>query len=115
MTRKQCKACPWRKDVVPGRDIPGGYCSTKHANLKDTIADGTVGFAGPLKVMACHETPKGKEKACVGWLANQLGPGNNIALRLVASSGRFGRFETVGPQHQRFEETLPDFDGWDAE
>jgi len=39
--RRQCKACPWRKDVVPERDIPGGYCEVKHANLKeDTLPKG---------------------------------------------------------------------------
>lgn len=36
--RIQCKACPWRKDVVPERDIPGGYSKERHRNLKDTIA-----------------------------------------------------------------------------
>jgi hypothetical protein len=44
----------------------------------------------------------------VGWLAHQLGPGNNIALRLAVMAGRIdGNVETVGPQHERFEDTLP--------
>lgn len=71
MSRKQCAKCPWKKGVNP-QDIPGGYCETKHANLKDTIAKpGTLGLAeglrgGAVRVMACHETPVGKELPCVG-------------------------------------------------
>lgn len=58
--------------------------------------------------MACHETPKGRELPCVGWLTNQLGAGNNIALRLLVVTGQIdANVETVGPQHERFEDTLP--------
>lgn len=105
--RKQCKACPWRKDVVPDRDIPNGYCATKHAALKSTIAEPGSLFAGKLRIMACHESAIGRELVCIGWLDNQLGPGNNLALRWLYSSGRFGRFETVGEQHDCLEDTLP--------
>lgn len=110
--RKQCAKCPWRVDVDP-HDIPNGYCEVRHAGLRGTIADPGKLRAGPLRLMACHETRPGKEKACVGWLANQLGPGNNIALRLAASAGRvegWDEIETVGEQHERFEDTLPDGD-----
>ena len=59
--------------------------------------------------MACHESEPGDEKVCVGWLAHQLGPGNNIALRLAVSAGQVDAdFELVGEQHERFEDTLPD-------
>lgn len=109
--RVQCKACPWRVDCEPAEDIPGGYCETKHKNLKSTIAEpGALRF-GPLRMMACHESPGEDSKrqpfVCVGWLANQLGPGNNIALRLRAATGEFPDFELVGEQHERFEDTLP--------
>jgi hypothetical protein len=58
--------------------------------------------------MACHETKAGKELPCVGWLVHQLGPGNNIGLRLAAMSGRIdANVKTVGPQHECFEDTLP--------
>lgn len=108
MTRKQCKACPWRVDVVPDRDIPNGYDEQKHCKLTDTISDGRLDFASSIRVMACHETPIGKEKPCVGWLANQLGPGNNISLRLLALAGKIDAdFKLVGEQHARFEDTLP--------
>lgn len=116
--RKQCKACPWKVSVVPGRDIPNGYCAVRHANLKSTIANpGDLrGLGGPLHVMACHETPTGAEQFCVGWLAHQLGPGNNIPLRMAARDGRFGSWTTIGDQHETFEATLglePEDDGID--
>jgi hypothetical protein len=59
--------------------------------------------------MACHEAPTGAEQPCVGWLANQLGPGNNLALRMRVMFGQIdGNVVTVGPQHDVFEDTLPD-------
>ena len=109
LTRKQCKKCPWRKDVDP-RDIPNGYCENRHAALKKTVAkpDVHLSFGTPIQMMACHETPVGKEKPCVGWLANQLGPGNNLALRIAACRRPdLTDWKTVGEQHERFEDTLP--------
>lgn len=105
--RRQCKACPWRVDCEPAIDIPHGYCETKHRALERTIADGGSFRPGPLHVMACHEFPVGAEQVCVGWLANQLGAGNNIGLRLRVMRGDFPEFELVGDQHERFEDTLP--------
>lgn len=105
--RMQCKACPWRKDVVPERDIPGGYSPAKHCGMRETIAEPGALMPGAMKQMACHESKPGAEFVCVGWLANQLGPGNNIALRLQAMAGRLPRFELKGEQHERFEDTLP--------
>lgn len=106
---RQCKACPWKVSTVPERDIPNGYCARKHAALRGTIADpGSLrGLGGGLRMMACHESSPGKERACVGWLANQLGPGNNVPLRIMAMDGQFGRVLLDGPQHERFEDTLP--------
>lgn len=104
---KQCKACPWRKGVKPAEDIPNGYCDAKHRALKSTIAPPGAMPRGPLRVMACHESPVGQEQPCVGWVVNQLGPGNNIGLRLLALDGRFADVRTDGPQHECFEDTLP--------
>lgn len=102
--RQQCAKCPWKVGVDP-HEIPNGYCETKHANLRNTIADGS-NIGGTLRIMACHETHKAP---CVGWLANQLGRGNNIGLRLAVISGRVSaNVRTVGEQHERFEDTLPD-------
>lgn len=105
--RKQCAKCPWRVDVDPN-DIPNGYDPKKHCALKSTISDGT--YRGPaIRAMACHATPTGKELACVGWLVHQLGVGNNIALRMAVAFGHIdGKVETIGEQHQRFEDTLPE-------
>jgi hypothetical protein len=58
--------------------------------------------------MACHETPVGAELPCVGWLANQMGTGGNIPLRLAVATGQInGDVETVGEQHASFELTVP--------
>lgn len=106
--RKQCKACPWKRSVVASRDIPNGYCSVAHARLRRTIVEDPLAtlMPGVLRLMACHETPIGREQPCVGWLHNQLGPGNNLALRFAARGGRFGELVLDGPQHETFEETL---------
>lgn len=105
---KQCKACPWRKDVDP-HDIPNGYSVEKHCALKSTIAKpGSLDsvFAPGIHVMACHET---HDAHCIGWLMNQLGPGNNIALRLrIRSCENFSAVQTFGEQHETFEDTIPE-------
>jgi hypothetical protein len=102
----QCAKCPWRVDVDP-RDIPGGYCETKHAELASTIATpGDFGSAfGVLRVMACHETGGAH---CVGWVHNQAGEGNNIGLRLrLSSCTNVDRLRLRGEQHPTFKDTLP--------
>ena len=105
--RWQCQKCPWKTSTDPF-DIPAGYCPIKHANLRNTIASG-IQLGGTLRVMACHESKLGKELPCVGWLAHQLGPGNNILLRIRAMRDRsLTDFELVGEQHERFEDTLPE-------
>lgn len=105
----QCKSCPWRKDVVPERDIPGGYCPTKHAALRETVAMPGRLESSSLKKMACHKSPVGAEFACAGWLENQLGPGNNLTLRLEVARGTIPAPRTAGPQHETLEDTLPAF------
>lgn len=102
---KQCAKCPWKVATDPN-DIPNGYCKVKHANLRSTIAQpGHLSFAETLPVMACHET---HEAHCIGWLHNQLGPGNNIMLRIkMRSCENIGKMKVVGRQHERFEDTLP--------
>lgn len=106
MTRKQCKHCPWKVGSDP-YDIPGQYCVRKHQALKITIAKPSFYGYEVVPQMACHETPPGSEKPCVGWLANQLGPGNNLGLRMQSIRGQIEPFETVGEQHGRLEDTLP--------
>lgn len=108
MTRKQCAKCPW-KVSTNAHDIPGEYSVDKHCKLDKTIAtDASPFMPDKLHIMACHETPEGNEKACVGWLVNQLGPGNNLALRMHVAFGKLDAdVKTVGPQHERFEDTIP--------
>ena len=104
---KQCAKCPWRTDVDP-HDIPNGYCETKHQGLEKTIVDpnditSTLDRVNPA--MACHET---EDAHCVGWLVNQLGPGNNLGLRIsLLSCENSEHIKVVGEQHERFEDTLP--------
>lgn len=102
----QCRKCPWIVGIDP-RDIPNGYCESKHAALASTIAQpGDISALGlPMSVMACHET---EDAHCVGWLANQLGPGNNIPLRMrMLSCQNIGSLRLRGEQHACFEDTLP--------
>ncbi len=103
---RQCGKCPWRVDVNP-HSIPNGYSVEKHCALESTIAKGVdVSIAGgEIRVMACHET---HDSHCIGWLVNQLGPGNNLAMRFKMMNCTNGQdIETVGDQHEEFEETIP--------
>jgi len=93
--KKQCKACPWKKSTNPHEDIPN-YDPSLHCEL---VSCGATSLFG-TKLMACHESKPGKQYACVGWMVNQLGPGNNIGLRLAAMRGKIGKLEVVGEQHE---------------
>lgn len=100
---RQCAKCPWKTSTNP-HDIPNGYSEEKHAALADTIAEpGSLRSAG--KAMACHET---HDAHCIGWLAHQLGRGNNIPLRMQMMSCQNAKhIQLDGEQHQTFEDTLP--------
>lgn len=101
----QCRHCPWRAGVDP-YTIPNGYDADKHRRLSNTIAQpGMLALGEPLHVMTCHETA---DSYCIGWLVNQLGPGNNIALRLhMRSCTNTKDIKLRGEQHATFEDTLP--------
>jgi len=106
MSRRQCLHCPWKVGTDP-HEIPNGYSEVDHVALISTIAEPGRYLPGPVRVMACHETSPGNELPCIGWLAHQLGPGNNLPLRMAVIRGQIdGGVETVGPQHERFEDTL---------
>jgi hypothetical protein len=107
--RMQCAKCPWKVGVDP-HQIPNGYSADKHRALRDTIADpdSGAGLGAPAKLMACHETKPGAELPCVGWLENQLNQGGNLGLRMRVMFGDLdGNVQTVGPQHDHFNDTLP--------
>lgn len=107
-TRFQCAKCPWKVGVNP-HDIPHGYSPARHRALKATISQSPeASLVERRPMMACHETPVGAELPCIGWRVHQLGPGNNLRVRLAVLSGAIDAdVETVGPQHARFEDTLP--------
>ncbi len=102
---KQCAKCPWKVETDP-RDISNGYCESAHRALEGTIAT-HLQIGGTIKVMACHESPIGKETECIGWLINQLGPGNNIVLRISMLGYDLSGVKVFGEQHQIFADTLP--------
>lgn len=106
---KQCEKCPWKKSTNP-HEIPDGYSVELHKKLKETIATPGALNQTSTSAMSCHEHPPGDEVPCVGWLLHQLGPGNNLPLRLMAMNGKFEHVDWPDPdtQHQRFEDTLPD-------
>jgi hypothetical protein len=104
--RRQCKKCPWKVGTNP-HDIPN-YDKRLHEGLKATTIAVPGDLRGAPKMMACHETWDHGQLPCVGWLHNQIGPGNNIGLRLAAGRGLVDvNYEIVGPQHECFEDTLP--------
>lgn len=105
---RQCEKCPWKVSTDP-HDIPNGYSVEQHRALKSTIAEpGLVRIGGSIKAMSCHEHPPGDEAHCVGWLMHQLGPGNNIGLRLqMIRCENAKNIQLDGEQHRRFEDTLP--------
>lgn len=103
----QCSHCPWWVETDPF-DIPNGYDPAKHAALEGTIAKPSDGIMGPGSAMACHEVD---EAHCIGWLVNQIGPGNNIGLRIkMMTCENADKIRLRGEQHETFEDTLPE--GW---
>lgn len=103
----QCKSCPWRVDCVPDKDIPR-YKEALHHSLAKTIQSGLESMSCSTRhIMACHYSKPGEEIHCAGWLHNQLGPGNNIGVRLSVMSGSMPVPVVDGKQHERFEDTLP--------
>jgi hypothetical protein len=103
---RQCDKCPWKVSTDPN-EIPDGYSRDLHEALASTIAEpGSLTDTGHS--FACHESPPGEEAHCVGWLMNQIGPGNNIPLRIRAlDCENLGSVVLDGPQHERFEDTIP--------
>lgn len=105
---KQCAACPWKKSTNPHTDISGNYDPKKHEKLIACQAPGSL--TDELRAMACHESSAEEPYACVGWVVNQLGPGNNVALRLKAAFDpnpeKWRQLKTFGEQHDTIEEMV---------
>lgn len=109
----QCKTCPWKVTTDPTAEIPN-YVPELARALTCTIAKSpmeslfpVIGAGAPMRMMACHYSKPGEEFPCAGWLEHQLGPGNNIAVRLLVAQGRLPVPVTEGEQHERYEDTLP--------
>jgi len=99
---RQCTSCPWRVEAKLA-DIPG-YERGLHEKLRGTIG-GEIYHS--LRIMACHHSTDQKPVHCLGWLMNQLGPGNNLNLRLYARRiENLSEVELLGKQHTQFEDTL---------
>lgn len=103
----QCKTCPWKVDCVPERDIPNGYSVELHENLRGTIQEGMSSFSCN-RAMACHYAKADEKLPCAGWLHNQIGPGNNIGVRMAVLTGRLPAPRVDGEQHETFDDTLPE-------
>jgi len=105
---KQCAKCPWRVETNP-HEIPNEYSVEAHKKLSSTISDGGFNIGCTISKMSCHEHHTSEHVMCVGWLMNQLGAGNNIALRLQAMQEKWNidDVKLLGEQHERFEDTLP--------
>ena len=103
---RQCAKCPWKVSTDP-HEIPDGYSEDLHRGLACTIA--TPGAVqGNGRAMSCHEHAVDDEAHCVGWLVHQIGPGNNIPLRIaMMACENAAAIRLDGPQHQTFEDTLP--------
>jgi hypothetical protein len=107
----QCAKCPW-KVSTNNEEIPN-YKKEKHENLGGTIwndADSVDEIVkrlnkSDLTVMACHESCEDDPYYCVGWLHNQLGIGNNIALRFQMRNYDLRNMKVIGEQHEKFEDT----------
>ncbi len=106
----QCKTCPWRVGADP-HAIPA-YVPALHRKLDHTIRSGVESALSVIKgegvpMMACHYSKPDDQFPCAGWLENQIGPGNNLGVRLLVHQGGLPVPKTDGPQHPRFEDTLP--------
>lgn len=104
---RQCAKCPWKVSTNP-HDIPNGYSEQLHAALACTIAEPGAYRGSSMTAMACHESEPGEEAHCIGWLVHQIGPENNIALRIkMMSCENAKHIQLDGEQHETFEDTLP--------
>lgn len=105
---KQCESCPWKVTTNPFRDIPG-YDREKHRGLKKTISEGSIDelFDPAKAAMQCHKHTDDDPAHCIGWLMHQLGPGNNIAMRMqmITCTNR-DKLKLDGEQHESFEDTI---------
>lgn len=96
--RLQCASCPWKLSINPDA-LPANYGHVdRDAVVRASAEPGS--FRRPEgPPIGCHVVRPGPVLPCVGWLVQQLGPGNNLALRMKVIAGVVDdTVETVGPQ-----------------
>lgn len=98
---KQCKDCPWRKDVPVGK--------FSHARFKALRGSVEQGFS---PMFACHASQESDKKACVGYVINQVyatenGP-ENFHLRMALARQKIDpeRMMLTGPQYLSYDEMV---------
>lgn len=96
--RKQCASCPWKRSVDPD-SLPAGYGRVDRDAVTRASASGAASLRDRAPGMGCHVPRPGPVLPCVGWLAQQLGPGGDLGLRMAVVTGHVdANVETVGPQ-----------------
>lgn len=101
---QQCSTCPWKLGSTVS-DIPN-YEESRHRGLDSTIAD-SLDWSDRTTNMSCHYAKDGEPRYCIGWLSHQLGPGNNIGLRLqMLNCENIGDLVLDGPQVDSFDDTF---------
>lgn len=80
-----CATCPWRKSsTAGGTDIPGFRLELMQ-ELRCTVGP-RQGEDGWRHIMACHYSPEGSERPCIGYVAQE--GLDNIWVRILAATGR---------------------------
>lgn len=97
-TTTPCATCPWRRDSDPHK-IPGlSLCQARA--LSNTVGDGDA-FR---PIMACHGSPEGGERACVGYVAT-VGY-TNLGVRMMALRGEVDFDPVDADLYETFDEML---------
>ena len=79
MSLLPCASCPWRVDQ--GADVIPNYSQSKACGLLNTVG-AEDGFR---KIMACHGSEVGQERACNGYLAREGWRNINVRILLARS------------------------------
>lgn len=119
---KQCANCPWKKSTKhEDIDRREGFDVEYYKSVRDDFVSrpGFIGMSQDHDNMGCHKHPDEDDVPCIGWLAHEVGPGNNIGLRLwLTQFENSWDIETVGEQHKSIYDFFggqPDDDDLDPE
>ena len=105
---KQCKGCPWKKSIDINT-IPNGLDKDMLFKMIEGAKNSENSLVPSLRIMSCHHSNDKDNMICIGWLHNQLGPGNNWMLRLkMRDCENISEIKVYGKQHEKFEDLIPD-------